>query len=50
MRGAGGQEVSIVPSHELVLVRLGHTTGATGEYAERRNEAYRLIVEAVAGT
>ncbi len=47
MRGAGGQEVSIVPSHDLVLVRLGHSTGAVGDYTERRDQAYRLIVEAV---
>ena len=48
MRGAGGQEVSMVPSHDLVLVRLGHSVGAVGDYTERRNQAYRLIVEAVA--
>ncbi len=47
MRGAGGQEVAIVPSHELVLVRMGHTRGAANDYEKRRDEAYRLVVEAI---
>lgn len=47
MRGAGGQEVCIVPSHDLVLVRLGHTEGASPEEAERRGRAYRRVVDAV---
>jgi CubicO group peptidase (beta-lactamase class C family) len=46
MAGAGGQNTFIVPSHRLVVVRMGH---ARGERVARRatNEALRLIIDAV---
>ena len=54
MRGAGGQEVAIVPSHHLVLVRLGHSAGwplegSARAQEERRDRAYQLVLEAVGG-
>ena len=44
--GAGGQNTWIVPSHDLVIVRMGHMRGQT---AARRatNTALSLIMEAV---
>jgi CubicO group peptidase (beta-lactamase class C family) len=46
MAGAGGQTTMIVPSHDLVVVRLGHYKGeATGTAALRR--ALTLLLEAV---
>jgi CubicO group peptidase (beta-lactamase class C family) len=44
--GAGGQNTFIVPSHDLVIVRMGH---AAGDRVARKltNEALRLIIEAV---
>ena len=46
MSGAGGQTTLIVPSHDLVVVRLGHykgsTVGSTG-----LNKALALLMEAV---
>lgn len=46
MAGAGGQNTFIVPSHQLVVVRMGHFRGAS---ASRKtvNEALRLLMEAV---
>jgi len=48
MSGAGGQTTLIVPSHDLVVVRLGHFKGSS-----RSNEALRkalaLLMEAVPG-
>jgi CubicO group peptidase (beta-lactamase class C family) len=46
MAGAGGQITLIVPSHDLVVVRLGHYKGArAGD--EALNRALRLLMEAV---
>lgn len=46
MRGVDGQEVAVVASHDLVVVRMGHTRGGR-VYQERRNRAYELIVQAI---
>jgi CubicO group peptidase (beta-lactamase class C family) len=46
MKGAGGQSVTIIPSHDLVIVRLGHYKGQqAGD--EALNKAYSLLMEAV---
>ncbi len=46
MRGAGGQSTTIIPSHDLVIVRLGHYKGAKAG-GEALNKAYTLLMEAV---
>jgi CubicO group peptidase (beta-lactamase class C family) len=46
MAGAGGQTTLIIPSHDLVVVRLGHYRGsAAGTEAFKR--ALALLIEAV---
>jgi CubicO group peptidase (beta-lactamase class C family) len=48
MAGAGGQRTLIIPSHDLVVVRMGHYKGeAPGEEDFKR--ALALLVEAVPG-
>ena len=46
MLGAGGQSVTIIPSHDLVIVRMGHYKGAEAG-TKSLNNAYKLILEAV---
>jgi len=46
MSGAGGQTTLIVPSHDLVVVRLGHFKGATPGGQSLR-KALALLMEAV---
>jgi CubicO group peptidase (beta-lactamase class C family) len=46
MAGAGGQNVFVVPSHQLVVVRMGHFRGA-GSSRKATNEALRLLIDAV---
>ena len=48
MSGAGGQTTLIIPSHDLVVVRLGHYKGSqTGD--KSFNRALALLMEAVPG-
>jgi CubicO group peptidase (beta-lactamase class C family) len=46
MSGAGGQTTLIVPSHDLVMVRMGHFKGSTPGAASFRR-ALALLMEAV---
>jgi CubicO group peptidase (beta-lactamase class C family) len=46
MSGAGGQKTMIIPSHDLVVVRLGHYKGAS-EGNESFKKALALLMEAV---
>jgi CubicO group peptidase (beta-lactamase class C family) len=46
MAGAGGQTTLIIPSHDLVVVRLGHYKGNTPG-AESFKNALALLMEAV---
>jgi CubicO group peptidase (beta-lactamase class C family) len=44
--GAGGQNTWIVPSHQLVIVRMGHMRGQ-GAARAGTNRALGLVMEAV---
>jgi CubicO group peptidase (beta-lactamase class C family) len=46
MSGAGGQTTLIVPSHDLVVVRLGHYKGSTAGTASLR-KALAILMEGV---
>jgi CubicO group peptidase (beta-lactamase class C family) len=46
MSGAGGQTTLIIPSHDLVVVRLGHYKGSTAG-SEGLKKALALLIEAV---
>jgi len=46
MAGAGGQTTLIIPSHDLVVVRQGHYSGARAGGRALRN-ALALLMEAV---
>lgn len=48
MSGAGGQTTLIIPSHDLVVVRLGHYRGS-GRGGEAFNRALALLIDAVPG-
>jgi CubicO group peptidase (beta-lactamase class C family) len=45
-RGAGEQDVFIVPSHELVVVRMGHFPGAQVGFQDLKR-AQSLLMEAI---
>jgi CubicO group peptidase (beta-lactamase class C family) len=47
MAGAGGQTTFVVPSHDLVIVRMGHFRGDGEEMRRGLNESLRGILEAV---
>ncbi|MGI9627426.1 MAG: serine hydrolase domain-containing protein, partial [Longimicrobiales bacterium] len=46
MAGAGGQSTIVIPSHDLVVVRLGHYSGA-GPGGEALRNALALLMEAI---
>ncbi len=47
MAGAGGQTTFVVPSHDLVIVRMGHFRGDGEDMRNNLNKALRGILEAV---
>ena len=46
MRGAGGQSATIIPTHQMVVVRLGKYTGSRAG-GRALNQAYEMLMEAV---
>ena len=46
MSGAGGQKTLIIPSHGLVVVRLGHYRGST-EGERSLNRALSVLLDVV---
>lgn len=46
MRGAGGQSTTIIPSHDLVVVRLGHYSGSSAG-GDALDNAFKLLMDAV---
>jgi CubicO group peptidase (beta-lactamase class C family) len=46
MRGAGGQSTTIIPTHQMVVVRLGKYTGSR-EGGRALNRAFEMLMEAV---
>ena len=46
MSGAGGQQTFVVPSHDLVVVRMGHQRGAPAG-TKALNQSLAAIVAAV---
>jgi CubicO group peptidase (beta-lactamase class C family) len=46
MIGADGQKVFVVPSHDLVVVRMGHSRGGA-VYAKSLKAALELVMRAV---
>ena len=46
MRGAGGQSATIIPTHQLVVVRLGKYTGS-GPGGRALNQTFEMLMEAV---
>ncbi|MYJ19072.1 MAG: serine hydrolase [Gemmatimonadetes bacterium] len=46
MAGAGGQSTTVIPSHDLVVVRLGHYSGS-GPGGGALDRAFELLMEAV---
>jgi CubicO group peptidase (beta-lactamase class C family) len=49
MAGAGGQYTIVIPSHDMVVVRLGHAKGA-GPGGRAMRQALALLMEAVPAT
>ena len=50
MAGAGGQNVWIDPSHQLVVVRMGHYRGTQNRHANiATNKALELLTAALDG-
>lgn len=46
MSGAGGQHTIIIPSYDLVVVKLNHYKGAR-ESGKALNEALAMLMEAI---